>query len=393
MSMGTAFSRLMTLVPAPGASIDWEGLSEVGLSSMFSDMAGTMQNPAYHGEGDVLSHTKMVCEALVREEGYAALDAGFDRTAVFLAALFHDIGKIKCTRTDENGVLRSPYHASKGAVATRRLLWHEFDLAGDPKRRRMREVIAALIRYHSFPPFAAYKEDAELRTLRIASCGELAPGFTIDKLCLLERADILGRIGHDTEGSLEKVELCRMVAEEAGCLHGPYRFADPYSQHAYFTGKTAWRDQELYRDTWGEVLLLSGLPGTGKDTWLSKNLPDLPMVSLDNIRVRLNISPTDKQAPVVAAAQEEAREYLRKKQPFVWNATSLTVELRSNQISLFEQYGASVKTVFLETDWEEQLRRNASRTAEVPLPVIEKMLRRLEIPERHECEMVVWETV
>ncbi|MBO7292346.1 MAG: ATP-binding protein, partial [Clostridia bacterium] len=199
--------------------------------------------------------------------------------------------------------------------------------------------------------------------------------------------------GHDTEGSLEKVELCRMVAEEAGCLHGPYSFPNAYSQHAYFTGKTGWRDQDLFCDTWGEVILLSGLPGTGKDTWLSKNLPDLPMVSLDNIRERLRISPNDKQAPVVAAAQEEAREYLRKRQPFVWNATSLTVELRSNQISLFEQYGASVKTVFLETGWEEQLRRNASRAAVVPQPVIEKMLRRLEIPERHECETVLWETV
>lgn len=392
MSLGTAFSRLAALVPEPCAPIDWEGLAAVGLAGLFTDLERTMQNPVYHGEGDVLTHTKMVCEALVREAGYAALD-GFGRTAVFLASLLHDIGKIKCTRPDENGVLRSPYHASKGAVAARRLLWQDFDLAGEPERRQMREVIAALIRYHSFPPFAAYKEDAELRTHRIASCGELAPGFTIDRLCLLERADILGRIGHDTEGSLEKVELCRMIAEEAGCLLGPYSFPNPYSQHAYFTGKTGWRDQDLFCDTWGEVILLSGLPGTGKDTWLSRNLPDLPMVSLDNIRERLHISPNDKQAPVVAAAQEEAREYLRKRQPFVWNATSLTVELRANQISLFEQYGASVKIVFLETGWEEQLRRNASRTAVVPQPVIEKMLRRLEIPERHECERVVWETV
>jgi predicted kinase len=115
------------------------------------------------------------------------------------------------------------------------------------------------------------------------------------------------------------------------------------------------------------------------------------MVSLDELRLRLHISPTDKQAPVVAAAEEEAREFLRKKQPFIWNATCITGEIRSKQIALFEQYGASVRTVFLETEWEEELRRNAGREAVVPVPVIEKMLSRLEIPERHECERVEWE--
>ena len=256
----------------------------------------------------------------------------------------------------------------------------------------MREEVCALIRYHSFPPFAIHNENAEYRLTRIASCGELAPGFTIEKLCLLERADMKGRKASDIEDSIEKIAYCEMLAEEAGCLKAPYPFATPYSQRAYFLGKTKWRDHEVYRDTWGEVLLLSGLPGTGKDTWLRNNAPDLPMVSLDAIRERLHIRPTDKQAPVVEAAHEEAKEYLRKKQPFVWNATSISIELRSKQIELFEQYGASVRTLFLETEWNEELRRNAARSAVVPVPVIERMLSRLEIPERHECESVIWET-
>ena len=181
-----------------------------------------------------------------------------------------------------------------------------------------------------------------------------------------------------------------MLAEERGCLRAPYPFADPYSARAYFRERTESPEVALYRDTFGEVILMSGLPGTGKDTYIAKHYADLPMVSLDAIRLRLGVKPTDPQAPVVSAAKEEAREYLRKKQPFVWNATSLSYELRGGLISLFEGYGASVRTVFLETSLATELARNRSREAAVPEPVIHKMLSRLEIPERYECEAVEW---
>ena len=85
----------------------------------------------------------------------------------------------------------------------------------------------------------------------------------------------------------------------------------------------------------------------------------------------------------MAIAHERAREYLRKKQPFVWNATNITAQTRNMQISLFEGYGASVETVFLETAWNEQMLRNQSREAEVSVMVIEKMLSKLTLPERY----------
>ena len=96
---------------------------------------------------------------------------------------------------------------------------------------------------------------------------------------------------------------------------------------------------------------------------------------------------------MIAAGYEAAKELLRKKQPFIWNATNITSKMRGALISLFEDYGASVKTVFLETEWEEQLRRNAEREACVPVSAIERMLGKLELPERFESERVVWETV
>ena len=113
------------------------------------------------------------------------------------------------------------------------------------------------------------------------------------------------------------------------------------------------------------------------------------MVSLDEWRIKLNVKPDGDQGRVTQAAREQAREYLRAKRPFIWNATSLT-SLRAQQVSLFENYGARVRMVCLETEWRENLRRNAERSARVPEHVIGEMLGRLEIPQRFEAQTVEW---
>ena len=106
---------------------------------------------------------------------------------------------------------------------------------------------------------------------------------------------------------------------------------------------------------------MCGLPGTGKDTWIREHYPGLPVVSLDEIRREMKISPAESQGPVAAEARERARAYLRARQPFVWNATSLTPELRRKNTELFEAYKASVRIVFLETGWK---RRPAAQPGE-----------------------------
>ena len=62
--------------------------------------------------------------------------------------------------------------------------------------------------------------------------------------------------------------------------------------------------------------------------------------------------------------------------------------IRRKQIQLFEQYHASVKIVFLETDWETEQTRNSSRKNEVPQTAIEKMLKDLELPELREAHPI-----
>ena len=385
------FQKITNIILLNNGNVDWDALEKTSLSSLFSRMARTYQNPKYHGEIDVLTHTKMVCEEMVKQDEYKC-GSDIERTVLFWAALLHDIGKIACTVLVD-GELKSPYHSVKGEVMAREMLWRELGLCGDIQKQQIRESICNLIRYHSFPPYAMTYKNVEQRLLRIASNGALATYFSIEKLCALERADMLGRVYADVEESLERVEWCKAFAEESGCLSAPYKFADDFSQRAYFKGKTAWKEHEMFNDSWGRVILMSGLSGTGKDTYIRENYADIPMISLDEIRKELNVSPTEKQGKVVSFAQERAREYLRKKQPFVWNATNITAQTRSMQISLFEAYGASVEAVFLETEWETQMNRNRSRNAIVPTSVIENMLSKLTLPERYESESVLWKTV
>jgi predicted kinase len=273
------------------------------------------------------------------------------------------------------------------------MLWREFGLCGSAEKRNLREAVCTLVEYHSFPPYSLIHKDEKLRLLKTASIGKLVPDFSLKLLYILAKADALGRKSDDQKDQLERVELFKLSAKEAGCFEKPWEFANDFSEIAFYKGKTLWKEQELFDDTTFEVILLSGLPGTGKDYWIEKNCGGLPVISLDDIRKKLKISPLDNQGKVIACAHEKAREYLRKKQDFVWNATNVTALTRAKQISLFEKYGASVKTVFLETEWSEQLRRNASRKDSVPVGVICKLLAKTEPPKPFECENVIWETV
>lgn len=393
MRFSNEYQALLAALPLDGAGgeVDWDALYETPLAQYIDGMKNTPQNPEYHAEGDVLTHTKMVCSALLSLSEYKECSS-YEREILLISAILHDIGKIRTTKVVD-GKISSPHHTAYGANMARELLWRDFSLSGSNEARDLRESICSLVRYHSFPPYAINANDPERKMLRIASIGIKHSGFDIEKLCLLERADALGRISLNDSDYLERIELCRTLAEDIGCLNRAYPFADEFSARAYFRGKSIWRDSRVYDDSWGQVILLSGLPATGKDTFIEKNYPNLPRVCLDDIRTQLKITPEDNQGEVVRVAHEQARELLRKKQPFVWNATSILPILRSKQIDLFEQYGASVKTVFLETGWDEGLRRNSERSRQVPERVIVSMLSRLTPPEPHESTSLDWLTV
>ncbi len=380
---------LLSFLPRPpGWEIPWNRIEASSFSPLIAKMKETPQNPAWHGEGDVWTHTQMVCEELIRDKGFAALPEK-GQQIVFTAALFHDIGKVLCTRW-EDGRWTSPGHALAGSRYARELLWKEYGICGTKEQQDFRESICSLIRYHSVPMHIADQEDPERRLFQIAAQGELASSFSLKLLLMLAKSDGKGRICDSMQASLDDIELCSSLAEDFHILDRPGQFRSSAVERAYFDGKQVWRQQDLYDETWGEVILMSGLPGTGKDTWIQRHCPSLPVVSLDEIRKELKISPQSPQGRVAQEARERARAFLRKQQPFVWNATDITSTIRKKQVALFEQYHAAVRIVFLETSWDEEIRRNQKREIPVPERAILQMLQKLEPPERQEAREVEW---
>ena len=163
-----------------------------------------------------------------------------------------------------------------------------------------------------------------------------------------------------------------------------------HARFLYF--RTPGRDPDYlaYDDTRCEVVLLSGLPGVGKDRWLREHLPDLPVISLDAIRAELGIDPTGPQQPVVEAARERAKAYLRRGQSFAWNATNLSRDIRHRCTSLFAAYNARVRILYLEAPEPRLLAQNRTRPTPVPEAVIDRLLARWEVPDRTEAHRVDW---
>ena len=386
------FAELAAVVPkAPDYTINWAMIEKTVMRPFADSLKNTNQSPKHHAEGNVWIHTKMVCESLVSSSAFREAQER-QRQEMFLAALFHDIGKAKTTRL-EDGDWHSPRHAEVGANTVREMLWREYGLCGSPDLQNFRETVCLLVRYHMTPPYILEAKDCDRRIIRSASNGELASDFSIRLLTTLSAADSEGRICEDNNKGIEKHELCAQLAEELGCLDSPHSFSSPFTEYAYLSGRNVTPDTELFNDSACRVVMMCGLPGTGKDTYIREQYPDCVMISLDDIRSEYGIPSVGNQTEVVSIAKRRMKGLLRKKLNFVFDATNITQDIRSKYISLWMSYKAYVSIVFLETGWEENIRRNLARDDSVPLSVIENMISKLIPPERHEAHDVIWKCI
>lgn len=347
-------------------SLGWLARNCSGLSRL----KNIPQNPEYHGEGDVYQHTEMVCGKLVELPEWRELEKE-EQELLFLAAAFHDIGKAVCTK-QEDGQWVSPKHTIIGEKEFRRIAYKEAEQFGLTFRQR--ETAAKLIRYHGLPVWFWTKRRPELDLLKAAE------SIPLRLLYLLSKADIQGRIEKQSGKMEENVELFADYARESGVWEKPFLFANPYTKYQYFHKEGLWQEAELYDDTEFDVILMSGLPLAGKDSWIEKNGKEMPVISLDEIREKMGISPTKGSGKVVQAALEEAKNLLRRKEPFIWNATNVIQETRQKLVGLFAGYGARVHIMYLEAPYRELLARNRKRERYIPELVLEDMIKKMELP-------------
>lgn len=361
--------------------INWE-LIESSFSWV-QDMKGVPQDEEWHAEGDVFTHTKMVVEALVKLPEYSSLNEQ-DKHILFASALLHDVEKRSTTTTeviDGRTRIVSPRHAKKGEFTVRRLLYTEIITPFV-----IREQIAKLVRLHGLPLWAIQKKDPNKEVINASLV------VNTKHLSMLARADILGRICLDQEEILLRIELFNELCRDNDCFGKERSFESDYGRFLYLNKSETSPDYVPFDDLAFEVVVMCALPGSGKDTFIERNL-ELPILSLDQIRREHKILPTDKKknGRVIQMGKEKAKEFMREKQSFVFNATNITSDMRSKWISLFVEYGARVKIVYIEVPYRQLLSQNKNREYVVPEKVVEAMIGKLEIPVPKEAHEIHYE--
>jgi predicted kinase len=364
-----AGADLAALVPADGRSPDWTAC----LTAIpdLERLTLTPQDPVFHAEGDVWTHTKMVCESMLDSPTWREADAR-SRFILFMAALLHDIAKPATTVVEDGGKrIGQPGHSSRGAVDARVLLWRagvDFDV---------REAVCRLIAVHQVP-FFALKGDRSGRSPEYI-VRRLSHEVDLMHLAALAEADMRGRRFHDQASVLDDIELFRELAREEDCYGRPRSFADEFTRLRYFNGEALDPDSAYHRTPGSEVIVMSGLPASGKDHWVSRHARDLPVVSFDDAREELGLRHGQNDGQAAHFAVDKAKSLLRRHEPFVWNATHLSRQMRAKTLDLLHAYHARTTVVYLEQPERVLLERNRRRDSTLPNAALLKMLHRWEV--------------
>ena len=207
-----------SVTPSRGLTL----LEESGWLRHFPELAalrGTPQEPAWHPEGDVFTHTQHCLDALVALPTWPDANLGRRRRLMF-AVLAHDFGKPSTTRREEkHGALRwtSAGHEAAGGPLTQTFLWRIGAL------RELEAPVTALVVNHlAHHHGQATFSDASVRRL----ARRLAPA-TITELAAVMRADSNGRpplASPETHLRINALETTARALEFANLAPKPVMF-------------------------------------------------------------------------------------------------------------------------------------------------------------------------
>lgn len=365
----------------------WDELQQSDLESILrwaaqqpwaEQMSACQQDSQWHAEGDVWTHTQMVCRQLPELDDWQTLEWP-QQLILVLTAIFHDSGKPQTSAVDPvSGRIRSPKHALKGAQIARRVL-RELGC-----ELSFREQVCRLVRYHSRPGFLSESSEPQHEVVRLSCILENR------LLYLFAVADTRGRDARTEKRQEDELAYWKLLCQELGCYTRPYPFTTDHARYTFLTSKQPNLHYVPHEENSNRVVVMCGVPGSGKDTYLSEHYADLPTVSLDRVRRDRNIKPTDDQGEVVQIAMEQCREYLRRQESFAYNATNALVQTRQRWLGLFRDYGARVELVYVEPALPRLLEQNKNRAHPVPENVVLDLLEKCEPPTLWEGHSVTY---
>ncbi|KKO08372.1 hypothetical protein LCGC14_0043100 [marine sediment metagenome] len=374
-------------------------------------MIGCPHDSVHHAEGDPWTHTKMVVEELVTSDAYKDL-SNERQTILRLAAWFHDIAKPATTELSWLSHLSAPkdatalYRPTFWTPQSMRGAFPTISLANAVGRERVRQPghaplgasmayqalidagaevrdareVHAHVFWHQRPFFLMNENNRLQRAIRFSH--EIDRGNWHELLTLC-RADNRGRVSLNAKETLEGFDYLELGLEEMGenigcdLAHEPWPFESEEARLKYLRGK---HDGSAFfmpeNPSGARMIMLSGLPGAGKDTLISEHYGDLPVVSLDDIRGQMDVGWKDNQGQVLQAGFEAARVHMRVGQDFIWNATCLSRTVRQKIIGLARDYDCMIEAVSIDIPLDVAKARNRGRDRDVPDAVMDKLARK-----------------
>lgn len=194
--------------PSLGLSLAFEAKAFGAAQDIVSRLVETPQEPAWHPEGDVWTHTKMACDeaAEICERENVV---GRERLIVMLGVLSHDIGKPEVTKPID-GRIRSKGHSEVGVPLTREFL-ESFGF------EHLSREIEPLVFLHAEPYkfYVARNTDAKKGDGAFRKIARTVHPATLRILSYVAEADTMGR-GPFPEGAhIKQPESCAWFREEA----------------------------------------------------------------------------------------------------------------------------------------------------------------------------------
>lgn len=328
--------NLSELIDFKTYQYNWDAIHSV---PEFAVLESCEQSKKWHGEGNVWKHTKKVCEYASDFAGKLH-SIGFKDSDVkiFLAsALFHDIGKGVTTKKGKDNDWHSYGHEVEGEKITRYLLWNE--------GYAFREKVCAMVRWHMEPLEILSKKNA---LGLIADLSKVIPSWNL--LIHLKICDILGSNPSDESERVKsqtKLFGLTSVVKAMNCADGPSDVALKSSYDFKYLDYA--EDKRIH------ALVMIGLPGAGKSTYMSK-FRDGVIVSRDIIRAELGyckegekvVCTAEQEENVTKAFNEKMLRAAKEKKTIIIDNINLKKKYRDAYKEALKDYSVLWEYVYIE---------------------------------------------